>query len=140
MIRCDVVKRNVAVQVDRIPGEARSRDTRDKERYGEDFLLSQLHSKAYCLAVLAIILSPLGCTRSRRAEETGASIEQWSVQVTTEFKKINSFVKGDACIAVGQTKDEIREQLSLGRVILHKKPYAFRKPEPDARRRAGHIS
>ena len=47
-----------------------------------------------------------------------------------EFEKIDAFVRGDARIAPGLTRDEIRKQLSKGKVKSHK-PYAFRKPQPE---------
>jgi hypothetical protein len=46
------------------------------------------------------------------------------------FKKIDAFVRGDARIAPGLTRAEIRKQLSKGKVKSHK-PYAFRKPQPE---------
>ena len=46
------------------------------------------------------------------------------------FKKIDAFVRGDARIAPGLTRAEIRKQLSKGKVKSHK-PYAFIKPQPE---------
>ena len=51
-------------------------------------------------------------------------------KVTPGFAKIDTFVRGDARIALGRTRAEIRKQLSKGKVKSHK-PYAFRKPQPE---------
>ena len=51
-------------------------------------------------------------------------------KVTPGFEKIDAFARGDARIAPGLTRAEIREQLSKGKVKSHK-PYAFRKPQPE---------
>jgi hypothetical protein len=44
--------------------------------------------------------------------------------------KVDSFVRGDARITLGMTKDQVREQLSKGRTLSHK-VYCFRKPQPE---------
>jgi len=53
-----------------------------------------------------------------------------AAKVIRGFTKIDAFVRGDARIALGRTRAEIRAQLSKGKVKSHK-PYAFRKPQPE---------
>ena len=82
-------------------------------------------------ALLAVVASVLGCgTRSTSMGDASKSTADAAAQVPPGFLKIDSFVRGDARIAPGQTRDEVREQLSKGKVASHK-PYAFRKPQPE---------
>ena len=51
-------------------------------------------------------------------------------QGASKSVKVDAFERGDARIALGMTKAQVREQLSKGRVQSHKM-YCFRKPQPD---------
>ena len=81
--------------------------------------------------LLAVVTSVLGCgARHTSMGGAGTSTADAAAQVTPGFVKIDTFARGDARIALGGTRDEIREQLSKGKVESHKL-YAFRKPQPE---------
>lgn len=83
------------------------------------------------LVLLAVVTSVPGCgTHRTSVGDASTSTADAAEQVTPGFVKIDAFVRGDARIAPGLTRDEIREQLSKGKVQSHK-PYAFRKPQPE---------
>ncbi len=84
------------------------------------------------IALFILLIFAAGCnTHHASMGDAGTSAPDATTTVSREFVKIDSFVRGDARIAPGQTPSEVCRQLSKGKTTSLRKSYAFGKPEPE---------
>jgi hypothetical protein len=94
------------------------------------------------IAILALVIAvsiSWGCqptsltaqrTLSDNPKSDQAKPEETKIATTIQVADITSFIRGEARIALGMTKEEVKSQLSRGRHMSHKW-YNFQKPDED---------